>query len=86
MLYTVCSVVRAFFCFAFLAISLPIIPGTEGSKNYPLKTKAIGTHKPEEEQLLSWPWDYLDSGLKKGTVVRLLLYRVFLVYVGPIGE
>ena len=43
-----------FFCFAFLAISLVTISGTEGNKNYPLKMGAIGTRTPKE-QLLSWP-------------------------------
>ena len=37
-----------FKCFAFLAISLVIIPGTEGSKNHLLKMRAIGARKPEE--------------------------------------
>lgn len=74
MLYTVCSVVRVFSGFAVPAVSLVIIPGTEGNtKSYPLKMKAIGTRKPEMGQLSSWPWDYLDSRFKNGTVARLLL-------------
>ena len=48
MLYTVCSVVRIFIFFAFLAISFVFMPGTKGSKNYPLKIRAIGTRKPME--------------------------------------
>ena len=84
MLYTVCFVVRVFFCFVFLAISHVIIRGSEGSKSYPLKMRAIGTRKPEEEQLVIWTWDYLDSRFKKDPVVLLLLYRDFLLYVGPI--
>ena len=66
-----------FFCFAFLAVSLVIIPGTEDNKNYSLKMRAIGTRKLEE-QLLGWSWDYLDSRFKKGTVVRLLCIEFFL--------
>ena len=78
--YMLCC--ACFFCFAFHAIFLVTIPGTEGNKNYPLKMRAIGTRKPEE-YLLSWPWDYLDSRFKKGTVVCvLLLYQNFLMYVG----
>ena len=66
-----------FICFAFLTISLVIIPGTEGNKSYSLKMRAIGTRKPED-QLLSWPWGYLDSRFKKHTVVRLLCIEIFL--------
>ena len=66
-----------FFCFAFLAISLVNIQGTEGNKNYSPKVRAIRIRKPEE-QLLSRPWDYLDSRFKKGTVVLLLCIDIFL--------
>ena len=68
---------QCIFCFAFLAVSLVIIPATEGNKNYPLKMGATETRKPEE-QLLSWPWEYLGLSFK-----RVLFYRNFLMYVGP---
>ena len=65
-----------FSCFTFLAISLVIIPGTEGSTNYPLKMRAIGTRKPEE--LFKLAMDDLGPCLK-----WILMYRDFLLYVGP---
>ena len=66
-----------FFCFALLVISLVIISGTEGNKIHPLKIRAIGTRKPGSSFRAGHG---IVSVLDKK---KVLLYRKFLMYVGP---